>query len=125
MALTPRPLSSIPAPRAPSLPDSSRKTSEAPRESSSDSMEPPQKKMRRDEQRDRERDHQVKDGSSQSYVGMNQERDSLDSNRENNLQNYEVGDQPEVFNEFLKKIFKKFCFRNRKSSVSMKEKTNE
>ncbi|EFO92740.1 hypothetical protein CRE_20544 [Caenorhabditis remanei] len=94
VALTPRPLSSIPAPCAPSLPDSSRKTSEAPRESSSDSMEPPQKKMRRDEQLDQEMDHQEKDGSSQRSVGRNQERVTLESVRGNNLQNSKVGDQP-------------------------------
>ncbi|KAF1756128.1 hypothetical protein GCK72_012581 [Caenorhabditis remanei] len=92
VAPAPCPQASIPAPRAASPADSGRKTSVAPRESSSESMEPPQKKMRRD---DREMDHQVKDRSSQSYVGLNQERDLLDSNREDNLQDYEVGDQPE------------------------------
>ncbi|KAF1756126.1 hypothetical protein GCK72_012579 [Caenorhabditis remanei] len=92
VAPAPCPQASIPAPRAESLADSGRKTSVAPRESSSESMGPPQKKMRRD---DREMDHQVMDGSSQSYVGLNQERDLLDSNREDNLQDYEVGAQPE------------------------------
>ncbi|EFP09777.1 hypothetical protein CRE_19567 [Caenorhabditis remanei] len=50
VAPAPCPQASIPAPRAASLADSGRKTSVAPRESSSESMEPPQKKMRRDEQ---------------------------------------------------------------------------
>ncbi|EFO98800.1 hypothetical protein CRE_26032 [Caenorhabditis remanei] len=96
VAPAPCPQASIPAPHAASLTNSGLKSSVTPHESPSEPMVPGQEQRRRnDEQPDRETDHQVKEGSSQRSVGRNQERDSLDSNRGNNLQNSKVGDQPE------------------------------
>ncbi|KAF1746183.1 hypothetical protein GCK72_022636 [Caenorhabditis remanei] len=87
-----------PSPCAPSLANSGRKTSLAPRENSLEPMEPAQKQRRQHAQ---EMEHQVKEGSSQSLSGLNQERDSEGTDRSvnpaperNDLQNYDVGDQP-------------------------------
>ncbi|EFO89192.1 hypothetical protein CRE_16994 [Caenorhabditis remanei] len=87
-----------PSPNAPSLANSGRKTSLPPRENSLEPMEPAQKQRRQHAQ---EMEHQVKEGSSQSLSGLNQERDSEGTDRSvnpaperNDVENYDVVDQP-------------------------------